>query len=151
MTDYTTRFKPEDLFVKETVAIYSSAIKDLSEPLIKYHAVESLLQNYVFKDELEQIEIIHFIFNNWFLMPILEECPAQSSALFGKNTNLVLELFSDPEEETESTELFIIIRPGLALDESLEKFEQLLAGWFNTVQHKTQGVLNITIESKDEF
>jgi len=151
MTDYTARFKPEDLFVKETVAIYSSAIKDLSEPLIKYYAVESLLQNYVFKDEPEQIEIIHFIFKNWYLMPILEECPAQSSALFGKNTNLVLELFNDPEDETDTTELFIVIRSDLNLDESLIKFDQLLAGWFNTVQHKTQGVLNITIESKDEF
>lgn len=151
MTDYTARFKPEDLFVKETVAIYSSAIKDLSEPLIKYHAVESLLQNYAFRDDLEQIEIIHFIYEKWFLVPILEECPAQSSAIFGKNTNLVLELFSDPEEEAESTELFIVIRPDLSLDESLEKFDQLLAGWFNTVQHETKGLLNITIESKDEF
>ncbi|MCK4252064.1 hypothetical protein KAX97_11490 [candidate division WOR-3 bacterium] len=151
MTDYTARFKPEDLFVKETVAIYSSAIKDLSEPLIKYYAVESLLQNYVFKDELEQIEIIHFIFNNWFLMPILEECPTQSSALFDKNTNLVLELFNDPEDETDTTELFIVIRSDLNLDESLEKFDKLLADWFNTVQHVTKGLLNITIESKDEF
>jgi len=151
MTDYTVRFKPEDLFVKETVAIYSSAIKDLSEPLIKYYAVVSLLQNYVFKDELEQIEIIHFIFKNWFLVPILEKAPAQSKNIFGEDTVLALELFSDPEDEKESTELFVIIRPGLTLDESLIKFDQLLTGWFNTVQHKTHGVLNITIESKDEF
>jgi hypothetical protein len=151
MAEYSARFKPEDLFIKETVAIYSSAIKDLSEPLMKYHAVESLLQNYSFKDALEQVEIIHFIYDNWFLVSILEECPAQSSAIFGKNTNLVLELFSDPEEETESTELFIVIRPDLKLDESLKKFDQLLVGWFNTVQHRTHGLLNITIESKDEF
>lgn len=151
MTDYTARFKPEDFFVKETVAIYSSAIKDLSEPLIKYYAVEALLQNYVFKDELEQIEIIHFIFKNWFLVSTLEEASAQSKNIFGEDTVLALELFSDPEDEKESTELFIIIKPDLSLDESLEKFDQLLAGWFNTVQYKTQGLLNITIESKDEF
>jgi len=151
MTDYTTRLKPEDLFVKETVATYSSAIKDLSEPLIKYHAVESLLHNYVFKDELEQIEIIHFIYKNWFFAPILEEAPAQSKNIFGEDTVLALELFSDPEDEKESTELFIVIRPDLNLDESLRKFDKLLAGWFNTVQHVTKGLLNITIESKDEF
>ncbi|MBA7555781.1 hypothetical protein ES705_48466 [subsurface metagenome] len=151
MTDYTARFKPEDLFVKEAVAIYSSAITDLSEPLIKYHAVESLLQNYAFRDDLEQIEIIYFIFKNWFLVPILEKALAQAKNIFGEDTVLALELFSDPEDEKESTELFIVIRSDLNLDESLRKFDKLLADWFNTVQHKTKGLLNITIESNDEF
>ncbi len=151
MAEYTLKVNPHDIFVKEGAIEYSTAVVDYTESFSKFNTVDLLLQNYSFKDVLEQIEIIHFIFNNWFLMPILEECPAQSSALFGKNTNLVLELFNDPEDETDTTELFIVIKPDLSLDESLEKFDQLLADWFNTVQHKTQGVLNITIESKDEF
>jgi len=151
MTDYITRLKPEDIFVKENIAIYSSAIKDSSEPLIKYNIVESLLRSYIFKDDLEQIEIIYFVYKNWLLVPILKECPAQVRNIFGKNINLLLELFYDPEEEAENIELFIVVRPNLKLDESLSKFDLLLTNWFNSVQHKTKGLLNITIESKDEF
>ncbi|MGB3479511.1 MAG: hypothetical protein WBB67_10155 [bacterium] len=151
MAEYTAQFKPENLFVRETAVAYSSAIKDLSEPFKKYNVVKLLLQNYTFKDDLEQIEIIHFIYENWFLVPILEKCPVQARAIFGKNTKLVLELFSDPGDEAESAELFIVIRPDLELDEALNKFDRLLASWFNAVQHKTRGLLNITVESKHEF
>ena len=151
MAEYTLKVNPRDIFVKEGAIEYSTAVVDYTESFSKFNTIDLLLQNYSFKDVLDQVEIIHFIFNNWFLMQILEECPAQSSTLFGKNTNLVLELFNDPEDETDTTELFIVIRSDLNLDESLRKFDELLAGWFNTAQHKTKGLLNITIESKDEF
>lgn len=151
MAEYTLKVNPRDIFVKEGAIEYSTTVVDYTESFSKFNTIDLLLQNYSFKDVLEQVEIIHFIFNNWFLAPILEEAPQQSKNIFGEDTVLALELFSDPEDEKESTELFIVIRPDLSLDKSLEKFDQLLAGWFNTIQYKTKGLLNITIESKDEF
>jgi len=151
MAEYTANFNPENLFVKETAAVYSSAIKDLSEPFKKYNVVELLLRNYTFKDDLEEIEIIHFIFENWFLVSILTDAPKKISAIFGNTYTIVLELFVDPEDNNGTGKLFVVIRTNEELDESLKKFDQLLNIWFNSIIIQTNGLLNITVESKDEF
>lgn len=151
MTEYQLNINPEDIFVKEIATEYSAVISDYTEPLSKYHSVETLLNQYCFRDELEEIEIIHFIYQNWFLVSILVEAPAKIIALFGEGTTFMLELFTDPEDEASTAELFIVIRTTRGIDESLRIFDQLLNDWFNKIIPQTKGLLNITVESKDEF
>jgi len=149
MAEYILKINPRDIFIKENAIEYSTVVDNYTESFSKLSTMDLLLQDYSFTDDL--IEIIHFVYENWFLVPILKECPVQIRNIFGKNINLLLELFYDPEEEAENIELFIVVRPNMKLDEALSKFDLLLTNWFNSVQHKTKGLLNITIESKDEF
>lgn len=151
MAEFTNRFNPEDSFAKDAVAIYSSAKMDLSAPLTKYHDIESLLQKYTFKDELEQIEIIHFIYKNWFLVSVLKEAPDQALAYFGAGTTLVLEELIDPEDEDGEIELFIVIRPKLKSKIAMQLLDTLVNEWFVDVVPQTGGLLNITVEGMDEF
>lgn len=151
MTEYQLNINPEDIFVKEKAVEYAAVIADYAEPLNKYHSVESLLEQYCFKDELEEIEIIHFIYENWFLASILKEAPSKIITLFGTGTTSMLEMFTDPEDESGTTKIFIVIRTTQGLDESLRIFDQLLGDWFDNLIPQTKGLLNITVESKDEF
>jgi hypothetical protein len=165
MAELAYQFNPEDSFAREEVAVYSSAITDVRSLFIRYHDMESVLNHYTFKDELEQIEITHFISNNWFLVPVLKEAPDRALAYFGDGTVLVLEELIDPEDgeedgygdeegdrdEVEEFELFIIFRTRLGLKESMERFDQLFIDWYDRLDLRTKLILGITVESKDEF
>ena len=148
MKRYGPKLNPEDFFVKEAIAEYSTV---LTEPITRYEEIIGVLSNYTFKDELEQIEIIHFICDNWFLALVLSEAFEMVKTVFGDDVTLVLELFIDPEDVDESVELFIVIRTRHELKVALEKLDILFDNWFVNKMEQNRGLLNVTIESKDEF
>jgi len=105
--------------------------------------IEYLKQNYEF---IDPATIKVFLFDNPFLIDILLEAIGKIDSLFGVGAKKVLELFTDSEEGFE--ELFIVIKTDFPVPEARRRFNNLIDAWFLDVIDKTQGLLNITTETR---
>lgn len=86
-------------------------------------------------------EVWQFIEGHPSLLPPLCEAPEQIFSIFGRDTELKLELHKDPEEAYD--ELFVIIKTKRAdAVELLEKLDK----WFLRVAKDANNKLNFTVE-----
>ena len=104
--------------------------------------ISFLQRNFKF---LEPAQISTFLFQNDFLLDIIEESYDTIREVFGNYPQLYLDIYEDPEEDAE--ELFIIIERVHPPEESLKLLNLLDETWFLDVIDQTRGKLNITVES----
>lgn len=120
-----------------------------SLPLQDYERVDKLMEIYCFKDEYEKFDVLIFIQNNKFLIPVLEEAYKKIKVFFG-NTQNFLTILEEPEDE-DFRELFIVIKTDKELKVAMKLLDDLFDDWFVDVLPQTAGLLDITFERKDEF
>ena len=104
--------------------------------------LQALEQRYIFRN---RSEVINFTVNNSFLLQSLHEACEQIRNFFGKSTQVVLEVVTDPEF-AEDQELVIFIRTYLSPDEAFEKLEQFDDEWWLDVPATVRKKLCIDVE-----
>lgn len=141
---------PSDVLVKETSLAEFDYIKSsISEPIEVFERIEQLLDKYFFNNADEEIEIINFIYEHKFLIPILEQAPAKIKSVFGE-VKSYLSILEDPEDE-DFVELFIVIRPNVKNEIATKLLDKLADEWFIDILPQARGSLCITVEGIDEF
>ena len=117
-------------------------LEDTSATFRDIEYINLLKKDYLFK---EAKEIETYLWNNKFLLDILLEAHLQITNIFGRSSELYLELHRDYEEDFE--ELFIIIKAPFEPAQMLNLLDRLDDDWFLDITDKTQGKLNVTVES----
>lgn len=129
-----SRIKPLESILgiswKETSSIY---------PALDLGALEQL---YIFR---RRSELIEFLVDNSFLLPLLQEAYEQIRNYFGKSAQAVLEVVTDPEV-AEEQELVLFVRITLSPEEAFERLKQLDEGWWLDASVNAQGRLCIHVE-----
>jgi hypothetical protein len=90
-------------------------------------------------------EVIKFLMDNIFLLPLLQEAYERIRNYFGKSAQIFLEIITDPEV-TGDQELVIFIRTNLSLDEAFKKLEQLDREWWLDAPTNAREKLCIDVE-----
>jgi hypothetical protein len=103
--------------------------------------IKGLEQSY---EIIDSIEIRTFIFNNPFLIGILNEAHNKIRKIFGEKIRINLEMQLDPEENYE--ELFIVIRSFFSAKKARRLMDRLDDEWFLKIMRDTRGKLCITEE-----
>lgn len=91
-------------------------------------------------------EVTDYLRQHPHLIPILVEAAEVIPRYFGADTPLVLEVFTDPESETDERELFAIVRTPLGPDDALETLYRLQDDWWLAASPTGPGVLVLDIE-----
>ncbi len=116
-------FAPQS--IEKTVEVIE--LPDNSVELHPANLIGVLEKFYIFDN---RNEIINFLHENQFLIPILREGIIQTKKVFG-DFPLHLELHTDPEEGWD--ELFIVIRTTLSPEEAVAKESQLFDKWYDNI------------------
>ncbi|MCI0614559.1 hypothetical protein L0244_16350 [bacterium] len=120
--------------LEESLAASIEASKDIE--------VEQLAKDYQFKD---YAEVSAFLNSNAFLILILREAHHKIKNHFGFDTEIALEVFTDPEGD-DGQKLFALIFTALPVNEALERLEQLDQEWWLDTTTRAKGRLNIDVE-----
>jgi hypothetical protein len=110
--------------------------------------LEKLEKLYIFED---RTQVLNFIDQHPFLVPVLLEAPAKIGEYF-QYKHLRLKLEIDPEVK-DWNELFLIIVPNFQrteitdqeLEQTLDKLRQLDNGWWDKVAPRIENKLEIDI------
>ncbi len=121
--------------------------------------VAELIDREVHAKTLEQINVLareyeirnpskvaEFLSENLFLLDLLKEIPAQIRKVFGKNQNLKLEFFLDPEDAN-----YHRLAVGVMTKKEFEKSSSLLQkfdeNWWFANERKSRSKILIDLES----
>lgn len=104
--------------------------------------IEQLAKAYQFKD---YSEVRAFLNSNAFLIPLLREAHYRIKSQFGFDTEIVLEIFTDPESK-DSRKLFALIFTALPVDEALERLKRLDQEWWLDTITRAKERLSIDVE-----
>ncbi len=74
---------------------------------------------------------------------LLLEAADQIAAYFGQQTTVVLEFFSDPDDEDDPGELFALIQTTLPLEQARPLMAQFRDEWWLLAISRARGSLNI--------
>ena len=80
------------------------------------------------------------------LVPLLLEAAEVIPRYFGADTHLVLEVVVDPEDESETPELYASVQTRLGVDEGLDRLDRLDEDWWLDRSPAGPGVLVVDIE-----
>ncbi len=103
--------------------------------------IEALRRLYTFKDSNE---ITTFLHKHDFLVPLLSEASSKIEPYF-PNSELVLEMFTDPEGYG-ANQLVLFISTELNPKEARQKLKQLNSNWWVHAFERANGQLSINVE-----
>jgi len=115
------------------------AVGDAGLPDRKIQVLEEFYQ---FRDHTA---ISSFLRGNQFLIDLLFEAYYKIQDVFGRNTQVALELFADPEGEA-AEELFVLIMTGLSPDEAASALGSLDEEWWLEASSEARCLLNLDVE-----
>jgi hypothetical protein len=104
--------------------------------------IQAIEQHYVFKD---RDEVIGFIKNRPFLIPILTEAYSKIGSYFPESPQVFLEVVTDPEVP-DDTQLVASVKTNLSPDEALERLDSFDREWWLQSMDRAKGELCIDVE-----
>ncbi|MEG4530168.1 hypothetical protein [Microcoleus sp. D2_18a_D3] len=136
----------------EQNAIASLILDKISAPrvgpfLISQSDIETLEKSYIFRDKTEVIE---FINQYPFLLPVLLEAPVQISNYFPEQ-KLLLQVINDPEIPNYVHLVLSIILTDLDPDEAMDREDELRKNWSRGLSHEIREHFYTILEYTDEF
>jgi hypothetical protein len=120
--------------LEESLAASIEASKDIE--------IELLAKAYQFKD---YAVVRAFLNSNAFLILLLREAHNKIKSHFGFDTEIGLEVFTDPESD-DGQKLFALIFTALPVDEALERLERLDQEWWLDAITRAKERLNLDVE-----
>ncbi len=136
----------------EQNAIASLILDKISAPrvvpfLISQSDIETLEKSYIFRDKTEVIE---FINQYPFLLPVVLEAPVQISNYFPEQ-RLLLQVIDDPKIPNYVHLVLSIILTDLAPDEAMDREDELRRNWSRGLSHEIREHFYTILEYTDEF
>jgi len=86
-----------------------------------------------------------FIQQNAFLTGLLFEIHRVIGEYFGPHTQIVLEVFTDPEAGNDQ-QLFVLIQTELEPEQAIEQLEKFYDGWWLSVLDQAQYKMSVDVE-----
>lgn len=108
----------------------------------KEFEIEQLATVYQFKD---YTAVRSFLSSHSGLLMLLDEAQKKIKEVFGANTEIALEVFSDPESDV-GPKLFALIYTVLPVDQALAQLEHLDQEWWLDASARANGLLNFDVE-----
>lgn len=136
----------------EQNAIASLILDKISAPrvaplLISQSDIETIEKSYIFRDKTEVIE---FINQYPFLLPVLLEAPVQISNYFPEQ-KLLLQVINDSEIPNYVHLVLSIILTDLDPDEAMDREDELRKNWSRGLSHEIREHFYTILEYTDEF
>ena len=136
----------------EQNAIASLILQQISAPsvapfLISQLDIETLEKSYIFRDKTE---VIDFINQYPFLLPVVLEAPVQISNYFSEQ-KLLLQVINDPEIPNYVHLVLSIILTDLDPDEAMDREDELRKNWSRGLSHEIREHFYTILEYTDEF
>jgi hypothetical protein len=91
------------------------------------------------------IMVKQFLRRNPFLIGLLLKGYAEIQQYFGRDTQVILEVFTDPEAESDQ-ELFALVQTTLSPEEALDNLDNLYQGWWLEALPTAQCKMTIDVE-----
>ncbi len=113
-----------------------------STALEQEKSIEVLADLYTFRD---YVQVANFLRQNPFLIGLLMRAYKEVQRYFGFNVEVALEVFTDPEAETEQ-ELFALIQARLPLQEDIDLLERFNEEWWLDALPAARCKLTIDLE-----
>ncbi|MGE0133148.1 MAG: hypothetical protein AB7U82_34155 [Blastocatellales bacterium] len=104
--------------------------------------IEGLSKGYQFKD---YAAVSAFLNSHSDLLLLLREAHHKIKSVFGFDTEIALEVFTDPESD-DGQKLFALIFTTLPVDEALACLERLDQDWWLDASTRANGLLNLDVE-----
>jgi hypothetical protein len=104
--------------------------------------IEQLATHSQFKDG---VAVRSFLSRHVPLLLLLREAHHKIKTVFGFETGLALEVFTDPDDD-DGQQLFVLIRTALPVDEALAQLERLDEAWWLDAAPRAEGWLNLDVE-----
>lgn len=104
--------------------------------------IKQLTRLYRFDD---YVAVSHFLRSNPFLTRLLSEAHEEVERYFGPDIQVALEVFTDPEAESDQ-QLFALIQTNLPLQEELDLLDQLYEDWWLDTLPAARCKLTIDVE-----
>ena len=115
--------------------------------LISQSDIETLEKSYIFRDKTE---VIDFINQYPFLLPVLLEAPVQISNYFPEQ-KLLLQVINDPEIPNYVHLVLSIILTDLDPAEAMDREDELRKNWSRGLSHEIREHFYTILEYTDEF
>jgi hypothetical protein len=93
----------------------------------------------------ERERVRAFLQDHKNLLPLLLEAPSVIEQIFGRTSQLTLEVRSDPEDEV-CAELFIYVQTPCAPKDAWAKLKQLIDDWLIYQAQISEGLLGVNLE-----
>ena len=113
-----------------------------STALEQQQLIGRLAKLYTFND---YVSVTNFLRGNAFLLDVLLEAYAKIQDHFGLHTNVVLEVFIDPEADNDQ-ELFALIQTDLPLEDALDLLDEFYEKWWLDALPAARCKLTIDVE-----
>ena len=117
---------------------------DAAERLVS-RCIEQISQDYMLRDGGD---VRAFLVENPSLTSLLLEAIPHISAVFGDDSEVVLQLITDPEHSTKHVILFANILTSLSAEEALVLLDVFDEQWFLDHIHRARGRLTFSLEFK---
>ena len=104
--------------------------------------IKQLAKDYQFKDEAS---VESFLSRYASLLLLLREAHHQIKSVFGFDTDIALEVFTDPDSD-DGPQLFALIRTALPVNEALTQLERLDQNWWFDAAPRAACLLNLDVE-----
>lgn len=108
----------------------------------KESEIEQLAKDYQFKD---YAAVRSFLSSHSELLMVLHQGHHKVKDIFGFDTEIALEVFTDPESDT-GQKLFALIYTALPVDTALAQLERLDQEWWLEASIQANGFLNFDVE-----
>ena len=112
-------------------------------PDLSDDALDRLAARYAFR---QPEAVVDYLRQYPHLVPILFEAAEVIPRYFGANAPLALDVFVDPEDETESRELFALVRVALDPEEVLDRLDRFDEEWWLDRSPDGPGTLVVSTE-----
>ena len=104
--------------------------------------LESLKQSYIFPESAHSLDVINFLENNPFLVPILLEARGQIHKYF-PNSHLYLQSINDPEFDNPQLAVYIVRPENMNSEKLLDTLDRLEDDWWMDAEGRSQGKMFI--------
>jgi hypothetical protein len=106
------------------------------------HEIERLAHDYQFRDGAA---VSSFLLRHTSLSQLLRETHQQIKTVFGCDTAIALEVFTDPESD-DGQQLFALIQTALPVDAALAQLQRLDQTWWLDAAPAANGLFNLDVE-----
>lgn len=104
--------------------------------------IKQLAKDYQFNDGAS---VESFLSRHASLLSLLREAHHQIKSVFGFDTDIALEVFTDPDSD-DGSQLFALILTALPVNEALAQLERLDQNWWFDAAPRAAGLLNLDVE-----
>jgi hypothetical protein len=122
--------------------IMAIQIVDTARVIKKDPKPDTLEQLYTYR---RPMEVTGFLEAHPFLVPLLVEAHGKIDEYFGPQSDVVLEVVTDPEAD-DDRELFAFIQTHFPPEETLQKLDRLDQEWWLAASHRSKNKLCIHVE-----